>query len=113
MFDYASPPPLGPSPDAGSLPPVPPSAPPPMMQPPPGGMAVPQGGFNGIPGATGAGAPGYPTLPGTVDPAKLNYTTETQQDGTVLLRVQNPDGTPGPVVQIVKPSTPKHGAHGK
>lgn len=65
------------------------------------------GGVNGIPGASGAPAPPYPTLPGEVDPASLQYMNETQTDGTVLLRVKNPDGTPGPVVQIVKPPAPK------
>jgi hypothetical protein len=51
----------------------------------------------------------YPTLPGEVDPASLQYLTETQADGTVLMRVKNPDGSPGPVVQIVKPPAPKKG----
>jgi hypothetical protein len=41
-------------------------------------------------------------MPATQNPANMKYEAITQQDGTVLLRMVNPDGTPGPVVQIVK-----------
>lgn len=61
-------------------------------------------GPNGIPGAQGAGAPPYPVQP---SPATMKYTNETQQDGTVLLRILNPDGSPGPVVHIIKPPAMK------
>lgn len=73
-----------------------------------GGAPMPGAGGppNGIPGATGPGAAPYPTMP---HPSTMQYTNETQQDGTVLLRVKNPDGSPGPVVQIVKPPTAKAG----
>src|SRR5262249_28024188 len=45
------------------------------------------------------------------DPANARYTAETQSDGTILLRIQNPDGTPGPVVQHLPPPKMK-GASG-
>lgn len=71
--------------------------------PAPGG---PVGPPNGIPGAGGPGAPAYPQ---PQHPGTMKYTNVTQADGTVLLRVLNPDGSPGPVVQIVKPPTAKGG----
>lgn len=54
------------------------------------------------------GASSFPPLPQPMDPSQLNYTTETQDDGSVLLRLKNPDGTPGRVVKIV-PSPIKGG----
>lgn len=33
------------------------------------------------------------------DPASMQYAVETQADGTILIRMQNADGTTGPVVQ--------------
>lgn len=53
----------------------------------------------------------YPLPMGPPDPASMKYTTETQQDGTVLLRLLNPNGTPGPVVKIVKPGGAHAGGH--
>lgn len=44
-----------------------------------------------------------------MSPANMKYTNETQADGTVLLRVLNPDGSPGPVVHIIKPPSLKGG----
>ncbi len=41
-------------------------------------------------------------MPAQQNPANMKYEAITQQDGTVLLRMINADGTPGPVVQIVK-----------
>jgi hypothetical protein len=55
------------------------------------------------------GMPMFPPIP--MDPSQVRYDTETQTDGTVLLRMRNPDGSPGPVVQIVKP--PKLGGGSK
>ncbi len=43
-------------------------------------------------------------------PANPQYATETQADGTVLLRVKMPDGSMGPVVKIV--SVPKPSLNG-
>lgn len=125
MIDYLAPSPFTPSPDAGVSTPIlpgPPMGPPPggLLPPGPGGPppgapgiplppppGLPMGGPpNGIPGAMGPGAAPYP-MPQT--PATMKYTNETQQDGTVLLRVQNPDGSPGPIVQIIKPPTAKQG----
>jgi len=82
--------------------PVPPA--PGAASPMPGG---PMPGAGGIPGAMGTPPMAAPT--GPPDPASLHYLTETQQDGTVLLRVMNPDGSPGPVVQIVQPKAAKPG----
>lgn len=60
-----------------------------------------------IPGAIGGAAPAFPQLPlGMMNPAELQYTAETQEDGTVLLRVVHPNGAPGPVVQVIKPPKP-------
>lgn len=79
----------------GAMPPggtgnaAPPSAPPPV--------GSPMGG----PAAPGA----FPPMP--VDPASVQYATETQADGTILLRIKNPDGTTGPVVQLIPPPKQK------
>lgn len=47
------------------------------------------------------------------EPSAMQYAVETQADGTILIRVQNPDGTTGPVVQhLAAPKlkgTPKPG----
>jgi hypothetical protein len=58
--------------------------------PPPGGPPQGPGGMSG---------------PGMMPPPE--YMTKTQQDGSVLLAIKNPDGSPGPIVKIV--STPKRG----
>jgi len=55
-------------------------------------------------------APGsVPTPQPPPGPADMEYIAVTQSDGTVLLHVKNPDGTPGPAVKIVnavKPGKP-------
>lgn len=76
----------------GGMPPIP-SAPPPAAMPmPPGGIPMP-----GQP----AGGPGM------LDAAGRQYLTETQQDGSILLFLKNPDGSKGPAVKIITP--PKMG----
>jgi len=45
------------------------------------------------------------------DPSMLEYLSETQDDGSVLLRIKKPDGTPGRVVKIV-PAPVKAGQPG-
>lgn len=51
--------------------------------------------------------PGMP-MPGAMTPADMQYETQTQADGTVLLFVKNPDGSRGPAVRIVPaPKQPK------
>lgn len=92
------PPPAAMGPPPGAAPPMPPVVPP--FQRPLGTPLPP----NGIPGASGPGAPPYPQ---PMTPANMKYTNETQADGTVLLRVMNPNGTPGPVVHIIKPPAMK------
>lgn len=74
-----------------------------------GGMPGP--GMNGIPGAVGQPMAPYPVPNGPPDPSQMKYSTETQQDGTILLRMMNPDGTPGPVIQVIQPKG-LHGKHG-
>ena len=48
------------------------------------------------------GAP-PPAMMSPDDPAGQRYSAETQEDGSVLLRLKNPDGSMGPVVKIVPP----------
>lgn len=99
MFGYQSPPPFSSPPDAGMGAPLPPAP------------AGPTPGMNGIPGATGMPPAPYPMPPGPPDPASMKYSTETQQDGTILLRVMSPTGAPGPVIQVIRPHG--LGKHGK
>jgi hypothetical protein len=43
-------------------------------------------------------------LAGALAPESLpEYLSVTQEDGSVLLRVKNPDGSPGPAVKIIPP----------
>lgn len=44
-----------------------------------------------------------------LDPSTLQYRVETQSDGTLLLRILNPDGSLGPVVQHMAAPKPKTG----
>jgi hypothetical protein len=97
-FGYQSPPPFSPPPDAGVGAPVPPGP-----AGPPGMPPAPSGPPGMPPGATGMPPAPYPLPMGPPDPASIKYATETQQDGSVLLRMLNPDGTPGPIVKIVPP----------
>lgn len=50
-------------------------------------------------------APGAPPGLAPNDPSMVSplpeYLTETQTDGTVLLRIKNPDGSPGPVIRVI------------
>lgn len=75
-----------------------------------GGMPMPMGvGGGGMPPPQMPGLMSSPMggvsmpAPQPMDPASMQYDTETQMDGTVLLRVKGPDGSKGPVIQIVKP----------
>jgi hypothetical protein len=52
--------------------------------------------------------PMFPAMP--LDPSSMLYDAETQSDGTILLRIKNPDGTLGPVVQHLPAPKPKTGA---
>lgn len=59
-------------------------------------------------GAPPIGAGLMPPAPSPDDPSSMKYAAVTQQDGTVLLHIQNPDGSLGPAVKIinaVKPSS--------
>jgi hypothetical protein len=76
------------------------SAPPPPMMGG-GGMPPMMGGGGGAP------PPGMPSAGGLTDPAGRQYKAVTQADGSILLHLQNPDGTLGPAVKIIPaPKTP-------
>ncbi len=75
-------------------------------------LAQPVGLGFPIPPMAGDQGPGTPLpvgglpLPAGVplQPAGLpEYVAETQADGSVLLRIKNPDGSPGPAVKIIPP----------
>ena len=94
------------------------TTPPIFPTPEPTGNFAPLGG---PPDLGGAGAPPISSpLAGPVpssmfpmpsDPSAMQYLSETQDDGSVLLRIKKPDGTPGRVVKIV-PAPVKAGAPG-
>ncbi len=45
------------------------------------------------------GGPGAPPAP----PPPPEYGTTTQEDGSILLHIKNPDGSLGPVVKVIPP----------
>lgn len=64
----------------------------------------PMGPAPDMSGAMG-GAPspmGFPGV-GMTDPAGRQYEAVTQEDGSVLLHMKNPDGSKGPAVKIIPP----------
>lgn len=109
MLNYLGPN-IGPSPVSATLP-----------SGPPGTMPA------GVPGAPSAN-PIWPNLPPNItgpqagaispagpsgpppaapdDPSSLQYETLTQQDGTVVLFMKNPDGSRGPAVKIISVKAP-------
>lgn len=50
----------------------------------------------------GMGPMGFPNV-GMTDPAGRQYEAVTQDDGSVLLHMKNPDGSKGPAVKIIPP----------
>jgi len=44
-----------------------------------------------------------PMMPGPLAPSEPDYMVERQEDGTLLIRIKNPDGTPGVVVKHMPP----------
>jgi len=42
-------------------------------------------------------------MPGPLAPPMPEYMVDTQEDGTLLIRLKNPDGTPGVVVKHLPP----------
>lgn len=50
----------------------------------------------------GMGPMGFPSV-GMTDPAGRQYDAVTQDDGSVLLHMKNPDGSRGPAVKIIPP----------
>lgn len=66
----------------------------PSMSPPPGAIPGPPSPFM---------PPGF----GAPSPADQKFEAVTQQDGSILLHVKNPDGSLGPAVKIVNPIKPK------
>lgn len=77
---------------------MPAGAPPPMFGPP-AAPAPPPGGMGGFPIPPSMGPSMGP--PGAGPMPMDEYVAETQDDNTVLLRVKNPDGSPGRAVKIV------------
>lgn len=78
------------------------------------------GGSGAGPGTMPAGIPGFgpqggqpgPSMPGmmppgTNDPASQQWQAVTQSDGSVLLHMKLPDGSLGPVVQVIAPPKSK------
>lgn len=121
MLNYMGPK-IGPSTVASSLPPTQPGTIPAGIPgaPPAGG---PPGPVNPImpsrpmalspalAGAINPGAPsGPPPMPEQTDPSSIEYDTLTQQDGTVVLFMKNPDGTRGPAVKIINVKAPRQAA---
>lgn len=100
MMPLPLPAPLAPAPPDQGNPNLPVGGPP--GAPGPAGPPPAPPGINGIPGAMGMPSPGggYPQPP---NPANIQYGTQTQQDGTVLIYMLNQDGTPGPVIHVFKP----------
>ncbi len=113
-----------------SIPGAPPPSPTGMVAPPPGALPdlgqLPQAG-GGLPAgispellaslAGGAGGPGGQAGPQPVispvdgspqfppvqrGPGDMQYDAITQEDGSVLIRLKNVDGTPGPIVEIIR-----------
>lgn len=76
----------GPSPLSPPMGPAAPNSAPPMLPPMSSPLAGPLSPESLLPLMGG-------------DPSSMQYTVETQADGTLLLRLKNPDGTTGPVVQ--------------
>jgi hypothetical protein len=51
-----------------------------------------------------------PGQPGLMPPGPQNtlpqYTAVTQEDGSILMHLNKPDGSPGPVVKVISPINP-------
>jgi hypothetical protein len=60
-------------------------------------------------GGGGGGMSGFPPI-GMTDPAGRQYEAVTQDDGSVLLHMKNPDGSRGPAVKIIPPIKARKGA---
>ena len=65
----------------------------------PGASAPPPDMGGGMGGMAPMGFPGV----GMTDPAGRQYEAVTQDDGSVLLHMKNPDGSKGPAVKIIPP----------
>lgn len=73
------------------------------------GLVAPVGAPSVAPVSSPIGGPAFPAMP--LDPANLKYHNETQSDGSILIRLLNPDGSMGPVVDIVRTPKPKGAKH--
>lgn len=78
-----------------------------LVLPPPGSLGAPPQQGAPVTSRMG-GMPMFPPM--DVDPAAMEYHTETQDDGSILLRMKNPDGTPGRVLEVLRPPKPKGAA---
>lgn len=114
MLNYLGPN-VGPAPVSAALPSGPPGsmpagipgAPPasPILPNLPPNISGPQSAAISPAGPSGPGAPPAPD-----DPSSIQYDTLTQQDGTVVLFMKNPDGSRGPAVKIISVKTPASGS---
>lgn len=54
--------------------------------------------------------PAFGGMPGPQDPSSQQYIAVTQSDGSILLHLKNPDGSPGPAIKIINAPKPKQSA---
>lgn len=110
MLNYMGPN-IGSAPVSASLPPANPGTIPagvPGSPPVNPILPVPKMPVSAPPGVVqnaGPSGPGAPPAP--QDPSSIQYDTLTQQDGTVVVFMKNPDGSRGPAVKIINIKTPK------
>lgn len=74
---------------------------------PPGAIGSPAQGAGSMPAGAIPGAPSPFLAPGSQPGGLPEYATETQADGSILLRIKNPDGSPGPVLKVIEPVKPR------
>lgn len=74
---------------------------------PPGALPSPARGMGAMPAGAIPGAPPAFLPPGSDVGGLPEYMTETQPDGSILLRLKNPDGSPGVVMKVLNAVKPR------
>jgi hypothetical protein len=74
---------------------------------PPGALPAPARSAGVMPAGAVPGAPPAFLPPGSESGGLPEYITETQADGSILLRLKNPDGTPGVVMKVINAVKPR------